>query len=88
MYVKWALFGTVLSFSKNREQKVRRYRQKYDQHIAQFEKERESGEAVIILKWFDAKYPILDKDRLRRYEQIRTSGLDFISENITLNKPS
>ena len=67
MYVKWVLFGTVLGYSKHREKKLRIYRQKYDQHIAQFERERDSGEAVIILKWFDAKYPILDKERLRRY---------------------
>ena len=68
MYVKLVLFVTVLGYNKHREKKkLRIYRKKYDQHIAQFERERDSGEAVIILKWFDAKYPILDKERLRRY---------------------
>ena len=66
MNVKWILLGTVVCFRKNTEEKINKYRQKYDEHIAQFEKERENGEAVIILKWFDAKYPILDKVGLRQ----------------------
>ena len=65
MYLILVLFSTVLSYSKNRRKKIQQYRSKYDQHIAQFEKERKKGEAVIILKWFDAKYPILDKVGLR-----------------------
>ena len=63
--MKGLLFGAVLAFSKNRDKKIEKYRLKYDQHIAQFEKERENGEAVIILKWFDPKYPKLDKVGLR-----------------------
>ena len=56
-----ALLQTVAGTREFYRNRVVKYREKYDLHIRQWKKEKQTGDPILILKWFDAWFPLLKK---------------------------